>query len=375
MTTTGDIETLREMIGASAGNTVLKRLILERLRTVVGAAAVQIFSQDVDFRGGDYELGIGTEPEKMDAFRRVAARRNVLFTPERAELFVPGTVLLSHEVMSQAEMERSELYREVLHPHVYLMAVPLARYDTSAKGLGFQRERSQRPFGERERQIMKELAYHLVEAERDEHSGRLAALVADAQAEIFYLQPCPVVLVSDDARVLAVNQSGEEVLRQSQSPLLLRGGRLCLSPRCTTQVPIDSLIRIVASLGIPRSLELHRQRKPLMVLNMRRIVPSPLKMVVRNPVVALYLNAGGGDADVPRRIVNTLLLQELDDTEREMVSRMVSTSVANKQIAASMGFTSRAFEKRVQRIARKLKIPALHGQKVRPILTSLLVSK
>src|SRR5262249_36529745 len=135
-----DIQTLKIMIGATPGNADLKRVVLEKVRLATDAAAAQGFSQTLDLSCFESEVDVGVDFTKLRPLQRDASR-NILFAPERARLFLPGAVLLSHELVPDREMEQSELYREFMKPLFFLMAAPVAHYRTTVRGFGVQRER------------------------------------------------------------------------------------------------------------------------------------------------------------------------------------------------------------------------------------------
>ncbi|MFO0591130.1 MAG: hypothetical protein U0441_26530 [Polyangiaceae bacterium] len=374
MTAGRSVESLKIMIGASPGNVDLKRLIFEEIRTTTNAAAIQIFTQDLTLQGGDTEMDIGVSVEKKSAFRRIAAQENVLFTQERARIFRPGAVLCSHHVVPDREMERSKLYQEALRPLFYLMALPLGLRDNAARGLGLQRERSQGPFGEGERRYLEALGASLLQAEQDEVAGRLAKLVADAKADVFHTMEQAVILVSRNLALLGANQAAEAVLGRRASPLKIKEGRLQLVSGGSSDTSVETLVGLVATFGRPRSVVVRSPGGLRLSIDLRRASSAEQPQTERESVVALYL-AEGGDGCSSCRIVNDSVLDELDDVEREIVTRMITTRIPNKQIAASMELNLRAFEKRVQRVAAKLGVHVPRGHRVRASLTKLLVQK
>lgn len=370
-----DLRATKIVIGAMAGNPDLKRLVFDQIRLAANATVAQIFSQDLDLREGDCELDIGSDPESIERFRRDVATRNILFTPRRSKLFRLGAVLLSHEVVPDAEMEDSELYQMVLRPMFFLMALPMINDGASVKGFGLQRERDRGPFGEAERRILQELGPCLVQAEQDEQAGRIASLVSNAKSEIFYLQNHAVLLVDQEGRVLGISRAAEQFVQRAHGLLSSRLGRTQIASTSERQKILIELIRTVASTGVAQSTKLQREGASTVAVELRRVDGATTSMISTSQVVALYLT---DESEVPTLLsqsMNLHMIKDFDGVEQRIVYAMVTSKTPNKQIAVNMGLNFRAFEKRVQRIADKLNIKVPRGGRVRPILVRVLTNK
>lgn len=357
MSTPEGIETLKVIIGATPGRADLKEIVLKEIRLATNAAAAQVFCQDIALGEGDVEIDVGTAPDRIEKFRGGLAARNVLFTPGRGGIFRPGAVLLSHRVVPDAEMERSEMYQEVLRPHFYLMAVSLTRSGTLVKGLGVQRERSRGPFTETELRLVQQLAPALIQAEHDEQTGKLAALVSDAKAELFEAHHEPIVLVSDDGRILDINEAAESILRRPGSPLLERRGHVATRALAPGARALPQLIRAVACSGIAASTTLFRACARPLVVELRRVpvIHDPPR---RGPsIVALYLKVQREpkreDAELGRGALRSEVSRRLPPRQLQVVTALVSSGKDRRVIAADLGISIHTLNTEIRTIFRR----------------------
>lgn len=250
------------------------------------------------------------------------------------------------------------MHRELLYPMFFLMATPLARHETRIRALGVHRERFQGPFGDAEKHTLQELAPYLVQAEEDEHEGRLQTLVSGAESEAFHTQDKAVVLVDRDLRVLRCSQLADQLLRRCSHLFVLRRNHLTTSSSAAPD-ELGAHVRAVASSGTGRSVVLRSEGMPEVSIEMRRVT-SPADPA-NNPharVVALYLT------EAPA-------LDGLGDVDKAIVRALVTSDKPSKCVAIDIGFELRAFEQRVTRIARKLGIRVPRGTPIRDILRRL----
>ncbi|MBV9770480.1 MAG: helix-turn-helix transcriptional regulator [Bryobacterales bacterium] len=221
-----------------------------------------------------------------------------------------GTVVASHDIWPEAEMEQSPAYREfygLRHWH-YGMGGIFLRTPTSISAITMIREKEKGPCGERELTLLRTLVPHLRRAAL--LHGELSSLRSQRKALLGHLDRYPqaFLLIDTERRVLATNTPGREIINLGDG-LRAEAGQL----RTTSAKEDAAFRRVVQQIASDRNSRVspfsvtrpsQRSSYRLLLMPVPDLGAAPLS--VPQPAVAIVIV----DADRPFS-PDTFALREL----------------------------------------------------------------
>lgn len=165
----------------------------------------------------------------------------------------PGSVYIGQQLVSDAELCRSEFYNDFLRPQrmFHALGAVVVKDEGCIGVLRVLRPRS-RPFGEEERSFLHLVLPHLARALDVQQRFNAVRAERDANAEVLDRFGSGVVFLDRHARVLGANRYAEGLLRAADGLLLVQGSLITSAPR--DGVLLRRLIDAAASRD-PRRLE------------------------------------------------------------------------------------------------------------------------
>jgi DNA-binding CsgD family transcriptional regulator/PAS domain-containing protein len=195
---------------------------LDALAETLGGVAPGVYLTDLGTDANLFHAVSGLDPTWGTAyethFKRCDPRRPHIRT------LAAGSVFCGSALLPDAELVRSEFYNDFLRPQGFfhiLGAVALKRPDAMGV-VRVIRPRSARPFGERERAVLRTLVPHISRALRLHEQLLLADLRRAEAAEILDRLPVGVLLLDAAGCLVSANSVAEELLRSGTG---LRAGR------------------------------------------------------------------------------------------------------------------------------------------------------
>jgi DNA-binding CsgD family transcriptional regulator len=238
---------LVELVGIaySAANEPARwREFLESLATATTSTMAGLLVVDTTSPDNRVSIACGIDPVVQRRYDEYYFRINPVLGRARSRgLMSPGTIRLSHELIEESELRKTEFYADFLHVEEldYGLGCTLLGERTSASSLTLQRSPRFGPYGEAETELVAALIPHLRRVlEINERLTRERALgLAASQA----LDGAEVGLFVLDGRgrVVEHNRAGGRLAAAGDGLSLDRGGLRGSTPSATRA--IDLLVR------------------------------------------------------------------------------------------------------------------------------------
>lgn len=245
------------------------------LREIGGACGALLPALMVSERHTDrplFALGPKADDESFRAYD--AHYRSLDLRRPRIQALTAGTVFVGHELLPDAELERSEFYQDFLRPRgLYHVAGAVVRKDDDQLAvLRLSRPRDAGAFWRPQVGILRRLLPHLARALRLHQELVHARTGAGTMDAVLARFPGGVILLDGHGRVIAMNPAAEHLLAGGDG-LTVRHGRLG-AWSAADAASLAALIRAAAAAnGTDGAMAVTRRsgERPLLV----RIDPLP----------------------------------------------------------------------------------------------------
>lgn len=197
--------------------------LLQRLGQVLGGTACTVHHHEIPSQESNFSADWNVDPVAISEYTNYYGFRNIwrFFRPE---LFATGSVNTSQMMCPEEVFLRSEYYNDFLRQYgFYHCLVATLRDDSSAmSNLTIFRPKSDESFGDRESELLRLLAPHLVRA--FQLHGRIRGLENKARVleETLDRMQTAIVLVNARGNVLFVNKSAFALFQRQKY--------VCLTP-------------------------------------------------------------------------------------------------------------------------------------------------
>lgn len=225
--------------------------VLESVQRHLGGTCSVLFHRDLTVKGATLEVVRGLDASRMPAYHEYYITRDPNFGYRRNKTV--GTVTASHQIISDAEYEECEYYRDFLRHHgvFYSAGALLARERQGVANFGVLRPRELGPYEEDELERIRALVPHLRRAVQITHE--LAGRDMERQTMLAMLERIPtgVLLLDAHARVVFLNRRAQVMLAAGDGLTMTPHGLSAIDAE--TQPVLERLIADAVATGAGRA--------------------------------------------------------------------------------------------------------------------------
>jgi len=163
------------------------------------------------------EAAAGIDPALSRAYDAYYAQLNVIIPAvAKAGLLHTGSVIVADEVLSRAEFERSEYFRDFLEPQdcITVLGAAILHNECRSSLISFQRPRSAGPVSDANVANLRLLLPHLQRAQDIHRHLADTRLQRDIQSTALDRLEIGLVLFGPDGRILLVNRAAEGIFSE-----------------------------------------------------------------------------------------------------------------------------------------------------------------
>lgn len=225
----GGTTALLDLVGliyASAQDVSLWPAVLDRISDAARGHQTFLFAQTVDPSIPFGQVGAKANPQAMDEFLAYYSTVNPMSEPCDA-VFADGDVRYSHQVLSDAELVKTEFYNDFFKPHdmFYSFGIKVPLDKNGLLYVSTQRSQRSDAFDERDGIVLKTLLPHLVRAfnMRQQMVGMQSVL--GGISSVLDAMDHAVVGMNAEGRITFANRLAED-LASDDGVLVFRAGRV-----------------------------------------------------------------------------------------------------------------------------------------------------
>jgi DNA-binding CsgD family transcriptional regulator len=292
-------------------------------------------------------------PAAQDAYREHYAKKEVLIS--RAMRRRLGGAVASHELISDAEWEETEIYRDFLS-HYGIFRTVGAVFDTGANEIGIiaaHRARHSAPFDDAAKQKVDTIVGHARRAFQMHRRLHAATIDRRGASEILERSGMNIILVDRAARILFATSAAERFLQASQDITAIAGRLIAASVGSNQRLmqAIQGAVNVAAGAVQPAEALVAVPRpagRPLAVMVVP-FVPREQDLALSEPGALLMVR----DPEVSTPTTGALReLFGLTPTEAAIAAALVDGK-SLQEIAAASGTTFHTVRSHMKAITQK----------------------